>query len=176
MAAPEHVPVPAAVRPRSYNSPDHVPDGWKPDRRAELTGRQPEGPRLGYQGPDQGYGLALAERFRGRLQLHPGEKEDDAISGGLAIALRRASLFGRAPVIHDLTVAFTIWGFLDPHPPDELLARRRPAFEGVGHPHHYAEGRALVDAVPDATLRLMPVDVQSAYPGRWRELLGAESP
>ena len=27
--------------------------------------------------------------------------------------LKRASLFGRAPVVHDLTVAFTLWGFLD---------------------------------------------------------------
>ncbi len=164
--------MPAAVKPRGYTSPDHVPEGWKPDRPADLTGRQPEGPRLGYQGPDQGYGLVLAERFRGRLHLQPGEQEDDAIRGGLGIALRRASLFGRAPVIHDLTVAFTVWGWLDPEPPDELIARRRRMFEGVGHPHHYAEGRALVDSVPEATLRLLPVDVQSAYPGRWRDLLG----
>jgi hypothetical protein len=28
--------------------------------------------------------------------------------------------------------------------------------------------------VPEETLRLMPVDVQAAYPGRWRHLLGLE--
>ena len=28
-----------------------------PDRPAEIAGRQPAGPRLGYQGPDQGYVL-----------------------------------------------------------------------------------------------------------------------
>jgi hypothetical protein len=172
VAAPEFVPVPAAVKPRTYTSPDHVPEPWRAQRPADLTGRQPEGPRLGYQGPDQGYGLALAERFRGRLHLQAGEHEDDAVRGGLNIGLRRASLFGRAPVIHDLTIAYTIWGFLDPEPPDELVAVRRARFEGVGHAHHYAEGRALADMVPAATLRLMPADVQAAYPGRWRELLG----
>jgi hypothetical protein len=174
MAAPEFVPVPPAVRPRLYTSPDHVPEAWLADRPADIAGRQPEGRGLGFQGPDQGYALVLAERFRGRLQLRSGEDADDAIEGALNVALRRASLFGRAPVIHDLTVAFTIWGFLDPGPPDELVELRRSMFEGVGHAHHYAERRAIVDMVPEGTLRLMPVDVQAAYPGRWRQLLGLE--
>jgi hypothetical protein len=151
-----------------------VPEGWLADRPADIAGRQPEGRGLGYQGPDQGYALVLAARFRGRLQLQPGEGEDDAIEGALNVALRRASLFGRAPVIHDLTVAFAIWGFLDPDPPADLVALRRPLFEGVGHPFHYGERRAIVDMVPEETLRLMPVDVQAAYPGRWQELLGLD--
>jgi hypothetical protein len=172
MAAPEFVPVPAALRPRGYESPDHVPEPWMPERPAELTGRQPEGPRFGYQGPDQGYALLLAERFRDRLHVRPDEQVDDAIAGAMPVALRRASIVGRAPVIHDLTVAFTVWGFLDPSPPDELVDLRRAMFTGVAHPHHYAERRAIADQVPEATLRLLPVDVRSAYPGRWRELLG----
>ena len=140
MAAPEFVPVSPVDKPRVYESPDHVPDAWRPDRPAELTGRQPAGARLGYQGPDQGYALKLAERFRDRLQLQQASTPTTPSRGASGVALRRASLFGRAPIIHDLTVAFTIWGFLDPTPPAELVARRRPLFEGVRHvSHHYAE-------------------------------------
>ena len=99
---------------------------------------------------------------------------DDAIQGCLGVALRRASLFGRAPTIHDFTVAFTIWGFLDPSPPPDLVAARRPLFDGVRHvTHHYAEGRAIADRVPEATLRLSHQQVMSAYPESWRSLLGA---
>jgi hypothetical protein len=172
MAAPEYVPVPPLDRPRVYESPDVVPEAWVADRPGELDGPQPEGGRLGFQGPDQGYALKLAdEQFRPRLQLGDGEHAEDAVEGCVGIALRRASIYGRAPVIHDLTIAFTIWGFLDPSPPDELVAVRRKAFEGVGHvAHHYAEGRAIVDAVPEATLRMTHTAVTAAYPDQWRQL------
>jgi hypothetical protein len=174
MAAPPFVPISPVDRPRTYESPDHVPEAWKADRPAELAGRQPVGPQLGYQGPDQGYGLLLAERYRDRLQLQPGEVADDAIQGCLGVALRRASTFGRAPTIHDFTVAFTIWGFLDPSPPPELVAFRRPMFEGVRHVmHHYVEARAIASLVPEATLHRPHGEVVSAYPASWRELLGA---
>lgn len=174
MAAPEFVPVDPTDRPRSYRSPDVVPDTWAADRPGELTGRQPHGRRLGFQGPDQGYGMLLAERFRDRLHLAAGEHADDAVAGCLGVALRRASMVGRAPTVHDLTVAFTIWGFLDPSPPADLVALRRGLFEGVGHvSHHYLEGRAIVDHVPEATLRKPHQEVQAAYPGSWRDLVGA---
>lgn len=172
MAAPQYVPT--STRDKAYESPDHVPAAWNGGRPAELSGRQPSGTRLGNQGPDQGFGLILAERFRDKLQLTVGEHADDAITGCLGVALARASLFGRAPVIHDFTVAFTIFGFLDATAPVELVARRRAAFEGVHLvAHHYAEGRAIVDGVPEATLRMTHQQVASAYPARWRELLGA---
>ncbi len=174
MAAPQFVPVPPTDHPRSYESPDHVPESWRADRPAEVVGRQPVAPQLGYQGPDQGYAFTLVERFRDRLQLQPGEDIDDAISGCLGVALRRASQFGRAPVIHDLTVAFTIWGFLDPSPPAELVERRRPLFEGVRVvSHHYREWRAIADHVPEATLRKSHQQVLAEYPAHWRELVGA---
>jgi hypothetical protein len=174
MAAPEFVPTSPADEVRSYTSPDHVPASWRPGRPGELTGRQPEGDGLGYQGPDQGFGLVLANRFRDRLQLQPGEHADDAVMGSLGVALRRASLFGRAPVVYDLTIAYTIFGFLDPSPPTELVALRRSAFAGVGHPaHHYAEWRAIADGVPEATLRQAHQAVQASYPAEWRDLVGA---
>ena len=127
---------------------------------------------LGYQGPDQGFALKIANGFRDRLQLTEGEHTDDVIRGCLAIALRRASMFSRAPVVHDLTIAFTIWGLLDQAAPAELVALRRSLFAGVGNPHHYREARGIADSVPESTLRMSPAEVSAAYPARWRELLG----
>ncbi len=76
-------------------------------------------------------------------------------------------------MVHDLNIAFTIWGFYDPTPPAELLELRRSMFEGLRHVgHHYAESRAVADLVPEASLRLTPQDVDAAYPGSWRTLLG----
>jgi hypothetical protein len=173
MAAPEYVPVSPVARPRTYESPDHVPDPWTADRPAEVVGPQPVGARFGYQGPDQGYALKLAdEQLRPRLHLADGEHAADAVTGCVGIAMRRASMYGRAPTIHDLTIAFTIWGFLDPSPPADLVELRRRVFVGVGHvAHHYAEGRAIVDAVPESTLRMTPAQVRETYPARWQDLI-----
>ena len=155
MAAPDYVPKPTDEKPRVYTSPPRRPDSWLADRPAEIQGLQPEGPGLGVPGPDQGYALKLARRFEGQLVLTAGEHEDDAIAGAVAIATRRASLYGRSPVIHDLTVALTIWGFLGEAPAD-LAAARKVLFAGVANPHHYSEGRAIVDSVPEEWLRMTP--------------------
>ena len=176
MAAPKFVPTLPTDAPRAYGSPDHVPDTWMPDRPGELNGPQPHGPQLGTQGPDQGYALKLAHRLRPSLRLQPGERADDVIHGCLGIALRRASLFGRAPVIHDLTLAFTIWGFFDERPPADLVECRRELFAGVGKvSHHYAEGRAIADMVPESTLRASVDVVAATRRERWAPLTGARS-
>jgi len=173
MAAPQYVPVPTNDKARAYGSPDYVPGTWRSDRPADLEGRQPSGLRLGSQGPDQGFALVLAERLRPAIQVQAGESVDDVLWGGLGVALRRASLFGRAPVIFDLTVAFTIFGFLDPSPPADLVAYRRPLFEGVRQVgHHYAEARAIADSVPEATLRVPHDQIKAGYPAGWKEFLG----
>jgi hypothetical protein len=39
--------------------------------------------------------------------------------------------------------------------------------------HHYKEGRAIADLVPEATLRMTPVAVAAASPVAWRTLTGA---
>lgn len=175
MAAPQFAPVPPLDDARGYASSPVVPAQWMPDRPAEIVGFQPDGPWLGFQGPDQGYALKLATLFRDRVHLQPGERFDDAVRGCLGIALRRASEFGRAPVIHDLTIAFSIWGFLDQAPPADLLAERLRRFGGLENlAHHYEQARTLVDQVPDTTLRMTPQQVAAAGTQRWRELTGAD--
>jgi hypothetical protein len=103
--------------------------------------------------------------------LRPGEKADDAVTGCLMVGLKRASIFGRSPVVHDFTIAFTVWGFLDPSAPDELVAARRRLFEEVTNFHHYSEKRDIADAVPESTLRLSPAEVTSRYEQDWTSLL-----
>ena len=174
MAAPRYAPTPVAEPARAYGSPEHVPAPWSPDRRAEIEGRQPAGEQLGYQGPDQGYVITLAKRAASKVRVQAGESVDDALRGCSLIALKRASLFGRAPMVHDLTLALTIWGFLSDNPPADLVAARRPLFDGVHYAaHHYAEGRAIADLVPESTLRMSHTDVAARMPGAWRELTGA---
>lgn len=175
MAAPRFAPTPVIGPERAYSSPDVVPASWEADRPGDLDGRQPHGERLGYQGPDQGYALRLAASLRPRLVLADTERADDAISGCLGIALKRASIFGRAPVMHDVRMALTMWGFLDQAPPADLVEVRIPTFEGVAIPAHYAERRAIADAVPLDVLRQSPTELDAAYPQQWRQLVGADA-
>ena len=173
MAAPRFAPVSPVEPVRYYESPEHVPESWSLGRPGDIRGRQPEGERLGYQGPDQGYVITLAERARTRLHLSSGEHADDALRGCSLIALRRASLFGRAPAVHDLNLALGMWGYLSDNPPADLVAVRRELFLGVGNVvHHYAEGRAIADMVPEATLRMTPAQVLAQFSTQWRQLTG----
>jgi hypothetical protein len=82
-------------------------------------------------------------------------------------------MFGRAPVIYDLELAFGMWGFLSDTPPAELLDARRRAFQSAAH--DYWVQRAIVDRVPEATLRLTPSDVAGRLHD-WRSLVGELPP
>jgi hypothetical protein len=171
MAAPQHVPSSLAQQPRrGLPLPPSAP--WRAERPADLGPAQPLGAALGNPGPDQGYALKLARHFDDRLVLAEGEHAADAVVGCLGVALRRASIFGRAPVIHDLEIAFTIWGFLGDAPP-QLVALRRPRFQALEH--HYEEQRAIAAQAPEATLRLIPAQVKARWPGEWRALLGVSA-
>lgn len=173
MAAPEYVPVPASQAVRSYTSPPRRSDSWTARRPADVVDEgQPHGDRLGSPGPDLGYALRLVHQLDDRLVLAEGEHRDDVVAGCVALGMKRAALFGRAPVIHDLTVAFTIWGYLGVAPA-ELVELRRELFAEIAHPHHYAERRAVVDRVPDDVLRQTPAAVESAARADWRRLVGA---
>lgn len=168
MAAPEYVPTGLGEQPRrGLPLPPSLP--WVAERPGDLGPGHPTGVSFGNPGPDQGYALTLARYFDDRLVLAEGEHAEDAIAGCLGVALRRASIFGRAPVIHDLEIAFRLWGFLGDAPP-ELVGLRRSRFEVAAH--DYWQQRGVVDHVPEATLRLTPAEVKQRWPGEWRSLLG----
>lgn len=172
MAAPEFVPVKPLADVRTYESPPRRPDQWHADRPGDHVGRQPQGDGMGVPGPDQGYALKLADDvFRPLVKTGSRLSADDAIAGCLGIALKRASLFGRAPTAHDLRIAFTMWGFLDDAPAADLVALREQWFAEVGHPHHYLESRRVVDAVSEDVLRQSPGEIESAYRAGWKSLI-----
>ena len=167
MAQPDFVPMTLGDRVRTADTLP-IPDRWEATRPGELEGlRPPEGRSFGNTGPDQGYALKLAARFADRLELAPGEHAEDAISGCVGVALRRAARFGRAPVIYDLELAFTLFGFLG-GAPAELVEFRRPFFDAASH--DYWDQRDIVDLVQEDTLTLSPTDVRSRL-GDWRSLL-----
>ena len=171
MAAPEYVPTKPLADARSYSSPPWRGSRWYADRPGEIQGLQPVGEQLGTPGPDQGYALTLAARFADRLNLHEGEHAADALAGAAAIAMKRSGLFGRAPVVHDVTAALTVWGFLDPSADADLVAARRERFDEVHHFVHYTELRRVADAVPDEVLRQPHTAIAAQYARDWRSCL-----
>ena len=173
MAAPEHVPTQPNATVRAYASPPRRPDTWRAERPADFADaqRQPSGDRMGNQGPDQGYALKLAGLLEPELVLTEGEHARDALAGIVAVGLKRASLIGRAPVMHDLRIGATLFGFLDQAADPGLVRRRKEMFEEVGHFHHYAELRHIADVVPADVLRQTPAQVTARYEADWRDQL-----
>ncbi len=162
MSAPQYVPTSTPRSLKAYDSPPRRSDSWVPNRPGELTEPgQPSGARLGVQGPDQGYALKLARRFDDRLVLGEGEHRDDVMKGAVGVALKRASLYGRAPVAGDIELALSLFGFLDSGSSSALVEARKSAFQGIANPHHYREARDVVDLVPSELLRGTPDEVRS---------------
>lgn len=156
------------------------PAAWEPHRPGESRpaphARDAAG--LGIPGPDQGYALGLADRFKARLVLEPGEHAEDVLAGAVAIALRRAALFGRAPVTADVELALGLFKYVigdeGTWPTSELAAWRRERFAGAAH--DYWRRRRLADMIPESTLRLKASTVVKrleAEPGSWAPLAGA---
>jgi hypothetical protein len=145
------------------------PDRWVADRPAEVVVGEapPRGRRFGTPGPDQGFGLKLARLLAPRVQLAQHEHLDDAAAGCVAVGLKRAARFGRAPVIYDMELAYTVWGFLGGAPSD-LVAYRRTLF--LGAHHEYWARRAIADRVREETLTLTPSDVASRL-SDWKSLI-----
>lgn len=170
MASPDFVPVNPSDRVRTYTSPPRRNDAWVAGRPGDVEGAQPSGPRLGTTGPDQGYAFTLVDLFEDRLVLGSVDHED-AVAGCVAIAMRRSALFGRGPVVHDLTVAFTVFGFLDESPDPALVSLREGLFAEVKSSHHYTERRELVDLVLEEILRLPHAKVEAQYETDWRSNL-----
>jgi len=168
MTQPSYVPIVDAdqVRP-SYRL--RTPGDWRATRVGEITAPEhPRGRDLGIPGPDQGYALLIADSlFADRLVLTDGVSAEDALVGCAQVASARAALFGRAPVGKDIELALELFGFLGDAPGD-LVSWRGPLFEAAAH--HYHQQRRIVDAVPEATLRMTPAEVRRRH-AEWRTLL-----
>ena len=171
MTQPDYVPLsgPDRVRPSDRLT---LPAPWRSDRPADLTGMAvPVGDGFGQPGPDLGYGLKLAKRFVDRLVLSAGEDVNDVVAGCFACGSKRAAIVGRAPVIYDMTWAYTLWGYLAPAP-EALVDLRVPLFRGAAH--HYADQRAIVDAVAPAALPMTPAAVAEAVSSGWQKLFAVQ--
>jgi hypothetical protein len=162
MAQPKFAPITQGAEARPSYRLD-IPKPWKFSRPAELSRDYSLSYRsgMGDTGPDQGFALKLANRVSDKLILTPEEDKKDVLAGLTAIALRRASLFGRAPVITDILLAAKLFGYLEDSR-QELLDHRRQLFFGVSH-DQYKE-RNLVALIPEKALMATPdkaVDILS---------------
>ena len=173
MAAPQFVPDRTRRSHKAYTSPPQRRGGWTAERPGDVVAEgQPRGSALGNQGPDQGFALKLARTELAKAQLADHEHADDVIVGVLGVVTRRASLYARAPMIHDVRLAFEIYGLYDP-PGPELADWRRRSFAGLSHGSaHYLEARALADAVPEEILRGTPEAAAVARQADWRTTVG----
>jgi len=133
----------------------HLPpaQGWRADRPGDLVAGQPTGNLLGRPGPNVGYAVTLAGRLRDSVQLAPHEHAADALAVIAELAMKRAASYGRAPTMPDVEVAATLLGYRG-EVDDAFAAWRGEVAHGADH--EYGVRRALVDAVPDAVLRLPP--------------------
>jgi hypothetical protein len=150
------VPSDPSARPRQQqNLPPGValpPAGdWRSDRPGDLGPDQPGGALIGRPGPNVGYAYTLAQRAKDRLRLGPYEHAHDAIAVIAEVAGKRAAQFGRAPVIGDVELAIALLGY-DGSADEAFVKVRSALVHEAGH--DYRRRRAVVDAVPDAILRL----------------------
>ncbi|MGH9294953.1 MAG: hypothetical protein ACRD0B_06445 [Acidimicrobiales bacterium] len=152
----------AAPPPWLAHRPADFADDPHPSRR----------PNTGIPGPDQGYALLLAERFASRLRLGEGEHAEDVLMGAVMIGLRRAALFGRAPVSADIELGLNLFGYLY-GVSEEIVDARARYFSGAAN--DYWQQRDLAEWVPESTLRMTPAQVRVVLedePEAWRDLAG----
>ena len=152
MAAPEYVPVKPLDDVRAYESPPRRPDQWRADRPGDLVGRPARrATASASRAPTRATPSSWPTRCSARSCSPARSSVDDAIAGCLGdrpqagVALRPGA---RSPTT--CGSRSTLWGFLDASPPMPSWSTLREAwFAEVAHPHHYAEARRIVDAVPE---------------------------
>ena len=124
---------------------------WRADRPGDLVdGVQPVGDLFGSPGPNVGFALRLVHRASGDFVLAPTEHREDAEAAVAAVAMKRASSFGRAPIRADVDRAAALLGYRGGADAD-FVAWRVGAVAGAHH--EYGATRAVADAVPIDELR-----------------------
>ncbi len=172
MVAPSYVPVDPREHPRDYEAPARRGNPWRATRPGELIGKaMPQGGLYGNHGPDIGYAYKLVHEVSDKIIVGSGESRHDAEAGGIAVAMRRAAMHGRAPIVADLDVAFTIWGFYDAQPASGLRVLRGELFEGAAMPKHgYEQRREIANTVADHALEMTPEALHAAHAQDWASL------
>ncbi|MGC8466033.1 MAG: hypothetical protein ACP5O0_08925 [Acidimicrobiales bacterium] len=169
MTQPDAVPLTVPIARFWRQGPPHAEISGRP---GELRGRRrPQGRLLGSPGPDQGYALKLADVALERARLAPHERRSDVRVAMVSLAMRRSSLFGRAPIPEDLLVALAIFGYLM-DAPEDLIKLRRGFIDGIGHDYYLQ--RTLADLIPEELLRLRLHDLTDVV-GIWSEWLSNDS-
>ena len=128
-------------------------NAWVADRPGDLEAGQPTGAFLGRPGPNVGYARHPREPRRDKLGLADHESIDDALAVVVELAMKRAASFGRAPVMPDVDIASALLGYKGDVSHGFVEWRSRAVH---GAAHEYEARRVLVDAVPDAVLRMPP--------------------
>jgi hypothetical protein len=149
------VPADPADRPRQQQN---LPPGtalppagrWQAVRPGDLENPPPSGGLFGTPGPNVGYAYTLAERQQDEFTLTPQEHLHDVVPVVAEVAGRRAALFGRAPVIHDVENAVELFGY-DGSADDDFAEARALLVYDAGH--DYYRRREIVDMVPEDLLR-----------------------
>jgi hypothetical protein len=149
------VPADPADRPRQQQN---LPPGaalpparrWEAARPGDHVAPVPEGPLFGTPGPNVGYAYTLAEHAEDRIRLAPHEELADVIPVVAEVAGRRAALFGRAPVIHDVDDAIQLFGW-DGSADADFTRARTLLVQDAGH--DYYRRREIVDSVPEELFR-----------------------
>jgi hypothetical protein len=170
MAAPRYVP-PPVQQAKYYQSTTKKKHSSGVDRPAEVYKRNGDEAGTGNPGPDQGYALRLVKEFKDKVFLFQGEHWQDASEVAVITALKRASIFGRAPCIHDIEAGLWIWGYLDSNPEDQLIEIRKGNFGHIGSGHNYLKRRYVSDAVSSLGLKRSIDQIRTDYEKDWRTMI-----
>ena len=111
---------------------------------------------MGTPGPDSGFALRLAQRFEHELKLGEGESEHDVLLGVALIAVEAGRAVRAGPLRLRRALRARTSGASSTTRRPTSQAARRAAFSSISH--DYVAQRALVDSIPEETLRLTPED------------------
>ncbi len=128
------------------------PNEWKSVRPGELKNKVnlEKKSRFGNPGPDQGYAMVLFKRFTDDIRLSKEEDIHDVQAGVVAIAMKRAAIFGRAPVNKDIEFALNKFDFLKDIKSD-AVKKRRETFKSAGH--EYSKRQDIADMIDEDEMK-----------------------
>lgn len=175
MATDPFVPPRLEDRPRNRQNlapGSHYPpaEAWVARRPGDLPTGQPTGMLLGDPGPNIGFAMKLANDRAERLHLLPHESREDAAAVVAEVAMRRSARFHRAPTIHDVDFAITLFGY-GQEGSERTLGWRRPLVHDAAH--EWTRRRTIVDAIPERVLRMRPEELGRELDATQASLRGA---